>query len=85
MTTYAFNSENASAYKTLITQEMLKKGFLASTHFYACTEHTDAHLDLYFNALSEIYYTIYKCESEILDINSLLNGPVSHSGFKRLN
>ena len=85
MTTYAFNSDNAAAYKTFITQEMLKKGFLASTHFYACTEHTDKHLDLYFDALSEIYNTIYKCESEELDINSLLNGPVSHSGFKRLN
>jgi len=85
MTTYVFNSDNAAAYKTFITQEMLKKGFLASTHFYACTEHTDKHLDLYFDALSEIYNTIYKCESEELDINSLLNGPVSHSGFKRLN
>jgi len=85
MTTYAFNSDNAAAYKTFITQEMLKKGFLASTHFYACTEHTDKHLDLYFDALSEIYNIIYKCESEELDINSLLNGPVSHSGFKRLN
>ena len=85
MTTYVFNSDNAAAYKTFITQEMLKKGFLASTHFYACTEHTDKHLDLYFDALSEIYNIIYKCESEELDINSLLNGPVSHSGFKRLN
>ena len=85
MTTYAFNSKNAINYKTLITQEMLKKGFLASTNFYACSEHTDGHLDKYFDALSNIYKTINKCESEILDINSLLDGPVSHSGFQRLN
>ena len=64
---------------------MLKKGFLASTNFYACTEHTDEHLDLYLNALSDIYKTISKCESEEVNINSLLEGPVSHSGFKRLN
>ena len=48
MTTYGFNSSNAAAYKTYITQEMLKKGFLASTHFYACTEHTDEHLNIIF-------------------------------------
>jgi len=64
---------------------MLKKVFLASTIFYASTEHTDEHLSNYFNELDEIYKTIGKCESEILDINSLLEGPVCHSGFKRLN
>ena len=85
MTSYSFNSRNALEYKTLITQEMLKKGFLASTIFYACTEHTDEHLSNYFNELDEIYKTIGKCESEILDVNSLLEGPVCHSGFKRLN
>ena len=85
LTTYAFNSDNAAAYKTLITQEMLKKGFLASTNFYACTEHTNEHLDLYFDALGDIYKNIYKCESEALNINSLLDGPICHSGFKRLN
>ena len=85
MTTYGFNSPNAAAYKTFITQEMLKMGFLASTHFYACTEHTDEHLNLYFEALDGIYKTIAKCESDILNINELLEGPVCHGGFKRLN
>lgn len=85
MTSYSFNSRNALEYKTLITQEMLKKGFLASTIFYACTEHTDEHLGNYFDELDKIYKTISKCESEILNINTLLDGPVCHSGFKRLN
>ena len=40
---------------------------------------------LYFDVLSDIYKIIYKCESEVLDINSLLDGPICHSGFKRLN
>ena len=64
---------------------MLKKGFLASTIFYACTEHTDKHLSNYFDELDKIYKTISKCESEKLNINNLLDGPVCHSGFKRLN
>ena len=85
MTSYSFNSRNALEYKTLITQEMLKKGFLASTIFYACTEHTDEHLGNYFDELDKIYKIIRKCESEILNVNSLLEGPVCHSGFKRLN
>ena len=85
MTTYGFNSDNAVEYKTFITQEMLKKGFLASTNFYACTKHNDTHLEMYFDALNDIYNTIYKCESEALNIYELLEGPVCHSGFKRLN
>jgi glutamate-1-semialdehyde 2,1-aminomutase len=85
MTTYGFNYDNAAAYKTLITQEMLKKGFLASTHFYASTAHKEEHLESYFNALDPIYATIAKCESDVLNINNLLDGPVCHSGFKRLN
>ena len=85
MTSYVFNSENAFKYKTLVTQEMLKKGFLASTIFYACTEHTEDHLTKYFTELNDIYNIINKCESGVLDIDSILNGPVCHSGFKRLN
>ena len=85
MTTYAFDSKNHIAYKTFITQEMLKNGFLASTNFYACTKHDDTHLESYFNALNDIYKTIYKCESDILNIYDLLDGPLCHSNFKRLN
>ena len=85
MTTYSFNSENSAIYKTFITQEMLKKGFLASTNFYACTEHTQEHLDLYFDALSDVYFTINQCESGVLNVDTILDGPVCHSGFNRLN
>ena len=85
MTTYSFNSENSAIYKTFITQEMLKKGFLASTNFYACTAHKEKHLNLYFEALDGIYATIAKCESAVLNSSDLLEGPVCHSGFKRLN
>ena len=85
MTSYVFNTKDSVKYKTLITQEMLKKGFLASTNFYACTEHTDEHLNHYFDALNDIYKAIAKCENKEIDIMSLLDGPVCHSGFERLN
>jgi len=81
---YTFNSPNALSYKTLITQEMLKKGYLAANSVYACTEHTQELVDGYFAELDPIFAIIRECE-EGLDINTLLEGPVCHSGFKRLN
>lgn len=85
LSTYSFNSEQAMEYKTYITQEMLKKGILASTHFYACTEHSDENIDRYFNELDTVYKAISKSEKGNLNIKELLEGPVCHSGFKRLN
>ena len=85
LTGFSFQSDNALAYKTLITQEMLKKGFLASTNFYACIKHTDENFNLYFDALDTIYKSIKNCETGHNDIEKLLEGPVCHSGFKRLN
>lgn len=85
LSTYSFNSTDAMAYKTLITQEMLKKGFLASTNFYASTAHNDDNLDLYFNALESVYQQISSCENEEAKIENLLEGPICHGGFKRLN
>lgn len=85
LSTYSFNSENHLSYKTFVTQEMLKKGFLASNAFYACVAHTDEHISLYGEALDEVFGLISKCESDRLNIDDLLDGPVCHSGFKRLN
>lgn len=85
LTTYTLDYPNFLSYKTLIAQEMLKKGFLASTSFYASTTHTAQHLDRYFNELSKVYKLIKDCEDGRKKIGDLLEGPVCHSGFKRLN
>lgn len=85
LTTYSFNSPKALEYKTLVAQEMLKKGILASTNFYACTAHSDEMFETYFNALDEVFAKISQCEKDVLNVESLLEGPVCHSGFKRLN
>jgi glutamate-1-semialdehyde 2,1-aminomutase len=81
---YTFNSPNALSYKTLITQEMLKKGYLAANSVYACTEHKQELVDGYFSELDPIFAIIKECE-EGLDVNTLLEGPLCHSGFKHLN
>ena len=64
---------------------MLKKGFLASNNFYASTAHSDLNMEQYFEALNPLFKIIKKCEDGYLNIDSLLEGPVCHSGFKRLN
>ena len=81
---FSFKSENALAYKTLITQEMLKKGFLAGNNIYVCTEHSQNIIDEYLYQIDPIFSLIKDCESG-LDVNSILDGPICHSGFKRLN
>ena len=85
LSTYSFKSEHALAYKTLVTQEMLKKNILASTNFYASIAHEDEFIDRYFEELDKIFSIIKKCENQELKIESLLEGPICHSGFKRLN
>lgn len=84
LTGFTFKSAHALAYKTLISQEMLAKGYLASNSIYVCTEHTDAILDGYFDALSPVFGLIKECEQG-RDVMALLKGPVCHGGFKRLN
>jgi len=84
LTGFTFRSSNALAYKTLVTQEMLAKGFLAGSSVYVCIDHTPEILAGFFEALDPIFGLIKECE-EGRDVMSLLNGPVCHGGFKRLN
>ncbi len=81
---FRFKSQNHLAYKTFITQEMLKKNFLANTSVYVCTEHSREIIDIYLTELREIFSIIRDCEDG-KDINSILDGPVCHDGFSRLN
>lgn len=84
LTGFSFASEKNLFYKTLITQEMLSKGYLASNAVYVCTEHTQQVVDAYFENLDPIFALIKECE-EGRDVEALLKGPVCHGGFKRLN
>ena len=84
LTNFNFDSSNALAYKTLISQEMLALGYLASNSIYVCTEHTQGVVDEYFALLDPVFKLIKDCEDG-QDVTSLLRGPVCDSGFKRLN
>ncbi len=75
--------EKSPAINTLFTQEMLKRGFLASKAFYATYSHKEEHISVYEKAVKEVFEIIVNAIKEnILDAS--LNGPIAHSGFKRL-
>lgn len=81
---FNFVSDNALKYKTLITQEMLKAGYLATNTVYASTAHTQQVVDSYFDNLEPIFSLIHQCENGG-DVDNLMRGPICHSGFRRLN
>jgi glutamate-1-semialdehyde 2,1-aminomutase len=63
---------------------MLKKGYLATNLTFASTSHTAEIVENYFKNLDPIFEIIKECEDG-RDISSLLEGPICHTGFKRLN
>ena len=81
---FSFPLPDMLKYRTLITQEMLKKGFLAATAVYVCIEHTGPIVDQYFDALDPLFALIKQCETD-RGVDDLLEGPICHAGFKRLN
>jgi glutamate-1-semialdehyde 2,1-aminomutase len=84
LTGYTFDSPSALAYKTLVTQEMLARGYLAGNSVYVCTEHTPDIVDGFLAALDPVFGLVRECEDG-RDVMTLLKSPICHSGFKRLN
>lgn len=84
LTHFSFGSSNELIYKTLITQEMLKKGYLAANSVYVCKDHTKEIVDVYIDALNDVFIKIKEIEDGA-DPDNYLDGPVCHFGFKRLN
>lgn len=84
LTGFTFVHDHSLQYKTLITQEMLAKGYLVGNSVYVCIDHTKEVLDPYFEALDKTFALVKECQ-EGRDVLSLLKGPICHAGFKRLN
>ena len=55
---FSFQYENVQEIKTLFTQEMLKKGFLAATTVYVSYSHTKKHVQDYLIAVDEVFSII---------------------------
>lgn len=80
---FSFESEKPLVLKTLYTQIMLEKGFLATTAFYASFAQKEADVARYLKATEETFEIIAKAIKSG-ETEKLLKGPVCHSGFARL-
>ncbi len=80
---FSFNYENGQAIRTLFTQDMLQKGFLATDAFYASYAHQDHHVESYLKAVDETFGMVAKAIEENR-VEELLQGTIAHSGFHRL-
>ena len=82
---FIIKSNNFNAYKTFITQEMLKKKFLASNTVYLSIYHDKKIINEYLSILNDLFGVIKKCESGNENIFKKLEGPVAKKPFERLN
>ncbi len=85
LSTFNFQHKDNLKFKTFLTQEFLKKGYLASSSFYSSTEHSEKIINDYLIIFEEIMSQISDCISGLENIDSLIEGPVVSNGFKRLN
>ena len=84
LATFNFKKIDHLKAKTYITQEMLKKGWLANDKCYVSMAHTRRIINDYSRDFEETISNLTKI-LETGDISQFLEGPVCHSGFKRLN
>lgn len=82
---FSFIVDDFLGYKTFITQEMLKRGYLASNSFYASYAHSEEIVDRYIETLGDIFAKIQIIMEKDGNIREYLDGPVCQTGFQRLN
>lgn len=80
----AFDYEKSQAVRTLYTQEMLKKGILASSGIYVSFAFQDEHVEEFLKVIDNVFSVLNKAIAEN-KVEQMLEGPVAHSSFQRLN
>ncbi len=80
---FKFDHEFSEELRTLYTQLMLERGFLAGTVIYPTLAHNEEIVDLYGKAIDDVFGNIAYFLSKGI-VKEKLKGPVAQSGFKRL-
>lgn len=80
---FSFTHSEPLVLKTLFTQWMLDRGFLATTAFYASYAHKETHVRKYLAAVDAVFDRIARAVASG-NPRRCLKGPVCHAGFKRL-
>lgn len=78
-------NEKPLVYKTYFTQEMLKRGYIASNAFYTSYAHSPEIIVEYLQNVNGVFAQILALNAKGETVKSALEGPVCHSGFGRLN
>ena len=81
---FVIESEHWTEIKTFITQEMLSRGFLASSAIYFSTEHDEQSISDYKEAFSEVIRETREL-IEVGNLRSKLRGSPQQIGFRRFN
>ena len=77
--------EKPLVYKTFVTQEMLKRGYLASNAFYTSSAHSPEIIEEYLANIGEVFAEIGRAIQAHEKVEEKLLGGVCQSGFGRLN
>ena len=80
---FSFDHDQANALRTLYTQLMLERGFLAGPGFYPTLAHTEEIIALFARSVDETFERIAQVIAHG-DVAGALSGPPAHSGFRRL-
>jgi glutamate-1-semialdehyde 2,1-aminomutase len=80
---FSFLGELNQEARTLFTQLMLERGFLATNSFYASFAHQKEHVISYLESAEEVFNLI-GAALRGGSLTSQLQGPVAHTGFQRL-
>ena len=81
---FTIEDDHKNYFKTYITQEMLKNGFIFGNCIYLCIFHSRKIINKFFKILEKIFCDLRglkNCD----EVKHLLKGPPSHITFKRLN
>jgi len=84
ISSFSFDQNN-DLYKTLITQEMFKGGYIANNSVYVSTAHNQKILKNYYKIIDNCFSLIKKHELKKIDIKKILKSKTSLNTFKRLN
>ena len=85
ITFFNFISKKNIVYKTFITQEMLKRKYLASNLIYLSIYHTKKIIDKYMKDLDPVFKKISSFEKNNTNIKKFIKNKVCHQTFQKLN
>ena len=80
---FSFDYSNGQAIRTLFTQLMLERGYLATNGFYSTYAHTPAHMESFSEVLDEVFSELANAITAGV-VEQRLGGPVANAEFRRL-